>query len=97
LTRLLLQRSRLNVVALTSKPSAAEVRDSLLSGLNGKGGPDVEKRLHVIPRVDVCEETTVERAAREVKQRYRSASVRLIVCLAGEVRAMLVRINQRRL
>ncbi len=88
LTRLLLQRSNLNIVALTSKASSSQAQDIILSEIQSDRREWFSKRLHVIPNVNLLEETTVKEASDEVKERYKN-SIRLMVCLAGGVSSEL--------
>lgn len=76
-TRHLLARTSLNVVATSRNPDAT--RKSILDG----SGLD-EKRLTVL-KVDGKEERTIEDAAKEVEQRFGSASLRLLLNVSGVV------------
>lgn len=81
LAREILSRSSLQVVATSRNPSSA--RRAILDG----GGLD-ESRLTVL-EVDLLEEGTIERAAKEVEERWGKASVRLLMNVSGIVRLRL--------
>ncbi|ODN76742.1 hypothetical protein, variant [Cryptococcus amylolentus CBS 6039] len=91
LTRHILRHTNLSVYALTQQPSSSRLKDTILdslpSGERGKGKLSTSERLTVVDSVDVREEDGLERAKGLVKEREGEESVRLVVCLAGILRA----------
>ncbi|WVQ74555.1 hypothetical protein IAR50_004156 [Cryptococcus sp. DSM 104548] len=91
LTRHILRHTNLSVYALTHQPSSAKLKDTILdslpSGERGKGRMSTLERLTVVDNVDVREEDGLERAGGLVKEREGGGSVRLVVCLAGILKA----------
>ncbi|ORY27466.1 hypothetical protein BCR39DRAFT_538151 [Naematelia encephala] len=75
-TRHILQKTRLKVYALTHSSSSDKISDGLGSLVR-------DGRLEVLTGVDVLEESTLERAAKTVREAEGKGSVRLIACLAG--------------
>lgn len=82
LSRYILQNTSLSVVALTSRRSN-RVKDDILSKVDGGSQPALHDRLRVIEGVDLLDERSIERAAKEAEV---GKSVRLVTCFAGEVR-----------
>lgn len=80
--RTLLRNSSLHVVATSRDTNAA--KRLILEG----GGVD-ESRLTLLP-MDVMDERTIERAAKDVEERYGKASLRMLVNVSGVVRPILV-------
>lgn len=78
LTRQLLQRTSLAVVGSSRNPEAA--REALLAG----GGID-GSRLTVL-EVDTLEEGTIEKAARDVKERFGGNGLKVLINASGVVR-----------
>ncbi|OXC58741.1 rossman fold oxidoreductase [Cryptococcus neoformans MW-RSA852] len=85
LTRYILRYTGLTVYALTHQASSQGVRESLLSE-----APNIKhdsERLTVISNVDVREEDGLRRGAEMIRSKEGSGSVRVIVCLAGILKA----------
>ena len=76
MTRLLLAKTNLNIIALTSKSSS-----------NSAFPEDLRHpRIKLVHDVDLLKEDTVRRAAEEVDGLLKGKKdVRLVVCLAGQV------------
>ncbi|ODN97411.1 rossman fold oxidoreductase [Cryptococcus wingfieldii CBS 7118] len=91
LTRHILRHTNLSVYALTQQPSASRLEDTILdflpSGVGDKGKLSTSERLTVVDSVDIREEDGLERAKGLVKEREGEGSVRLVVCLAGILKA----------
>lgn len=74
LTRLLLKKTNLNLICLTSKSSSSPLPEDLNNS-----------RVEVIHDVDLKREETVQKAAGRVKDLTGGKGLRLVVCLAGQV------------
>lgn len=74
----MLLRSSLNIVATSRNPEAT--RKAILDGVNGLDS----ERLTVLP-MDIMEENTIEKAAKEVKDKFGKGSLRLLINVSGVV------------
>jgi hypothetical protein len=86
LVKLLLEKTQLNVIALTSKSKPSSSASSSSSSLSASSEILSHPRVKLINSVDLLDEQTVQRAADEVKDILGGKKdVRLVVCLAGQV------------
>ncbi|WVO13256.1 hypothetical protein L204_100869 [Cryptococcus depauperatus] len=81
LTRHFLQHTNLKIYALTHQAASSQLVDVASPGT--RPGRSINDRLTVVEKVDVREESGLERAAEMVKSREGNGVVRAIVCLAG--------------
>lgn len=84
MVKLLLKKTQLNVIALTSKSKPSSSASSSTSSASSEilSHP----RVKLIHQVDLLDEQTVKQAAEEVKEILGGKKdVRLVVCLAGQV------------
>ncbi|KAG7528920.1 hypothetical protein FFLO_05877 [Filobasidium floriforme] len=86
LVKLLLEKTQLNVIALTSKSKPSSSASSSSSSLSASSKILSHPRVKLINSVDLLDEQTVQRAADEVKDILGGKKdVRLVVCLAGQL------------
>ncbi|BGP33816.1 hypothetical protein JCM10296v2_005621 [Rhodotorula toruloides] len=84
LARHLLTRSSLSIVGTSRDPSAA--KRAILSGLEKDGQKVDESRLKVF-EVDVREEESIRKAAKEVEKEFGKKSLRLLINASGVLHA----------
>ena len=82
-TRYLLQNTNLQVVATTSRDSSS-ARDAILKGKDDKVD---EKKLLTLD-MDITNEAAIRKAAKMVEEKYGKGNLRLLINVAGVVRAM---------